>query len=283
MQYITVKPLLEIAQVSSMEPTENFSNIPLMRIGRDDPLEIYRILIKFPITSIPSEAAIMQADLKLFMQLAGAGQQPSEITPYALTGSWVESTVTWNNQPLFNPSIYGSSEKAGYQNSRVTFDITSLVQKWYNNDIPNYGIVLKNSETKNFTLTNVQTDKFSSTNAPLVEISYALSGSGGTIFIEGLEEFYTNSSYSYSITRNTSLIKTLTYFIKNIGLYTVTANIQISPDGVNFIDDPGNVTIAPNSTQPLVPYLFAKYTRIRVKNINALETSRVRVWYQAQQ
>ncbi len=126
MKCITITPQVQITQIAKKEPNKNFSNQDLIRVGRDDPLEIYRILLKFPITLIPQDAVVIGAYLKLYMQVAGAGQQAAVITPYALDSGWNISTVTWNNQPLYNTSHFGQQSKSRNQPYKHAFDISSL-------------------------------------------------------------------------------------------------------------------------------------------------------------
>jgi len=285
MKCITITPQVQITQIAKKEPNKNFSNQDLIRVGRDDPLEIYRILLKFPITLIPQDAVVIGAYLKLYMQVAGAGQQAAVITPYALDSGWNISTVTWNNQPLYNTAISGSSQKAGTSLIQHAFDISSLVQAWYNSDLVNNGLILKTNEQDNKTLTNVQANMFNSVSSPTVEINYVLKCDCvcTSIFVEGVEQLPTDSSYSYSTARNTSLTKTVSFLIKNTGLTTVSANLQISPNGIDFADEPGTQLIIPGELLPFVPCYFAKYTRVRASNTRVGETSTITVWYQAQE
>ncbi|MCJ7689736.1 MAG: DUF6385 domain-containing protein [Clostridiaceae bacterium] len=104
-----------------------------------------------------------------------------------------------------------------------------------------------------------------------------------TKFIDKSEEFDTNDSYSFSKLMNTSLTKTVMFFVKNIGVKEIEAHIQVTPDGINFINEPMEILIVMNEIKFIVPCIFAKFTRVAVKNIYYGETSRVKIWYQAQE
>jgi hypothetical protein len=228
---------LKYKSASGIKEPNKILVITLIRVGRDDALEIYRILLQFSLNPLPADAVIISAFLKLYMQVAGAGQQAGIITPYAIDSSWNVNTVTWNNQPSFNAATSGSSQKAGTLLTQHSFDITTIVQQWYDNSLINDGILLKTSEMQDKTLTNVQANMFNSAYIPVVEINYVLKCdciSPGPIFIEDMEEISTDSTNHYSTTRNTSLTKTVTFLIKNNGVTAVSANIQISPDGVGL-------------------------------------------------
>jgi hypothetical protein len=104
-----------------------------------------------------------------------------------------------------------------------------------------------------------------------------------TIFIDMVVEFNTDGTYSFSELINTSLTKTVMFFVKNVGKKEIIANLQISPNGVDFIDEPAMILPPLNQLKFIVPCIFAKFTRVAVKNVNPLETSTVRLWYQAQE
>ena len=82
---------------------------------------------------------------------------------------------------------------------------------------------------------------------------------------------------------NTSLTKTVMFFVKNLGVHDITANLQVSPDGINFINEPAQIIVGMNAIKFIVPCIFAKFTRVAVKNVNCGETSRAKIWYKAQE
>lgn len=104
-----------------------------------------------------------------------------------------------------------------------------------------------------------------------------------TKFIDKSEEFDTNDLYSFSELINTSLTTTVMFFIKNVAIYEIIAHLQVSPDGINFINEPMQISVGMNEIKFIVPCIFAKFTRVAVKNVTSGETSRVKIWYQAQE
>ncbi|SHJ76549.1 DNRLRE domain-containing protein [Paramaledivibacter caminithermalis] len=286
MEQLYVNTNIEIAQILSSQPSKNFSEMPAMFLGRYTSSCICRILFKFPITSLPKDAIIIKAKFNITSFSNTMGMPPKKVTPYALTENWLVNTVNWKNQPSFSSDICGESLNMG-KGTHNEFDITSIVRKWYNNEIPNYGIIIKNDEKKDGRYVRLMTTT-NTDSGPIVEIVYKLESKCicrviPTKFIEGIEEFDTNTSYHFSTIRDTSLTKTITYFIQNLGENSITADLQISPDGINFIEDNKIAMIRKNETIRLIPYVFAKFIRVRVKNINKDETSRVRIWFQAQE
>lgn len=283
MDHIILEPKIQLAQVTSSHHPENLVKSSVMRIGMYDKKKIYRILTKISINEVPQDSEIIAAKLKLTLS-ANESKHTNVITPYALMEDWTLNTVKWCNQPAFNPEIFGKSENVKRE-SRYVFDITPIVQKWHTNKIPNYGIILKNQEQKSITFAKMIGDMKKS-HGPKVEICYKLKPSCilvTTKFIEKSEELDTNDLYSFSKIRNTSLTKTVIFFIENIDIHEITAHLQVSPDGTSFINEPFIISVGMNKIKFIVPCIFAKFTRVAVKNSYCNETSRVRIWYQAQE
>ena len=112
-----------------------------------------RSLLEFDLTSIPANAVIDSAYLKLYADLNNAGQngipgQPTYGSDNAgfvsrITQSWTENSVTWNNQPattLQNQVVIPQSV-SGAEN--YVLDVTSMVQDMINNPASSYGFLLR--------------------------------------------------------------------------------------------------------------------------------------------
>ncbi len=107
----------------------NFSN--LSKIA-------YESLIQFPLSSIPSNSKITSAKLRLYGQGAYSGET-AKVRVNKIIGPWEESTVKWNNKPLYGDYISNSdlTDKLTW----FEWDVSSLVQQWING-ATNYGLVL---------------------------------------------------------------------------------------------------------------------------------------------
>lgn len=278
-----VEPRIEYKQIVSSNHFKNLNNISAMRIGVSDKKNIYRVLFKIPMNKIPPNASIVSAFLKINLTPIRSRYQ-NIITPYALAEDWKLNTVTWDNQPPFNLEIFGESVKVT-KTSHYSVDITPIVEKWYNNEISDYGIVLKNYELKSGALVKMNT-YINKPSEPKVEIFYEHKCQCEIIptkFIERIEEFDTYSSYRYSIARNTSLTKTVIFFVENQGDSKTICHLQVSPDGVNYINEPAEISLEKNEIKFLVPCIFGKFTRVAARDIHDSEKSRIKIWYLSQE
>ncbi|MBF8984554.1 DNRLRE domain-containing protein [Lutibacter sp. B2] len=282
-----IQPQVETAQISMQKPNRIFGFCTTMYIGKKHLNDVYRILFNFPILEIPAECIILKAVLRIYVQFAGMYKK-SLFTPYALEENWSIDTVKWNNQPPFYPTVSGES-KYITRSTFYTFNITDMVSKWYNHEISNYGFIIKNEEIQNQTykeITTVKNDALS----PTIEITYSPKihiqpqPPVPTRFIEETEDIDTDELYRFSSVMNTSLTKTITCYVENLGDTPVEILLQISPNNIHFCDDCStSKIIEPHTLTHVVPYTFSKYGRIAVRNVTPGETSRIRIWYQAQE
>jgi len=285
LEYEIIRPKISIVQIMSNDFLENSDDT--IRIGKYNSKNLFRILFKISMDKLPQNAKIVDATLIINIKHVGTGY-PNIITPYALMENWDLENVTWDNQPYFNNKICVGSINVT-KRCKCKLKITSIVEKWYKNEISNFGLVLKNNEKESKTISKIVADMDSNCK-PTIKIFYIKRNSDEIDFrtqcpiefTDKVEEFNTDDKFSFSALRNTSLKNTVVFLVKNIGNNTLTAHLQVSPDGINFIDEPFTALIGMNEIKYLIPCMFSKFTRVAVKDINSIETSCVRIWYQAQ-
>jgi len=105
------------------------------------------ILIKFDVSSIPPNSIVTSATLYLYYWLDNegnaAGRNP---TIYRFLGDWSESTVTYNNHPATASQPSGYTSIPSSDGQWVTWDVTSDVQAFVNEEMPNYGWKIMDEE-----------------------------------------------------------------------------------------------------------------------------------------
>ncbi|MDI6819465.1 MAG: DNRLRE domain-containing protein [Candidatus Hodarchaeaceae archaeon] len=99
------------ATVRSEWPNQNF--------GSENSLKVYytpggeaRAFLKFSLTSIPSNASIISASLKLYCYEMYWGMWPMEVCAVG-NDSWSEGAITWNNQPPYGAPLSGYEGSTG--------------------------------------------------------------------------------------------------------------------------------------------------------------------------
>ncbi len=131
---------------------------------------------------LPKASRILSAIVSL--QQAGNGywysfssSSSSYLTVVAkeVTSSWAENTLTWNNQPSFSDTVIDYSVSASdTAEIYLNFDVTSCMQRWYEDSSTNYGIVLQSATESldGFTTFISADDVIFSTTNPSFYITY---------------------------------------------------------------------------------------------------------------
>ncbi|MGD2179293.1 MAG: DNRLRE domain-containing protein, partial [Anaerolineae bacterium] len=98
-------------------------------------------LLRFDLSSLPSDAVIDSASLRLFLE-ASSGADPVSIAAYLITSSWSESTITWNTR--FTTGSFGINASVdSVVGSYKTWSVTSFAQSWIDDPAANHGVMLR--------------------------------------------------------------------------------------------------------------------------------------------
>jgi hypothetical protein len=97
-------------------------------------------MVKFALPELPEGTIVGNATIKCWVCGIDQYPQPSDyaLTCCHLTSDWAESTVTHANQPG-RAGNYGAIPLTG-MGSTVEFNVTTLVQSWYEGTLENYGV-----------------------------------------------------------------------------------------------------------------------------------------------
>ena len=130
--------------VESALPTNNYALWPFTGIG-NSASTIVRTYIKFDLSSIPANARVFDADLKLY-QYKTIGTENFTIELLKINNSWDESTICWDLQPTRSSDPIISSSITAGATTWEYWDIDTLVQGWLDGTITNYGMMLKDTD-----------------------------------------------------------------------------------------------------------------------------------------
>jgi bacillolysin len=107
-----------------------------------------RSLIQFDLSAIPQGTNISNAMLNVyFVEWLDVPGTSRTIKTYRIGSSWSEMNVTWGNQPSSAESYGSVSITANSQWRYLAIDVTDLVRAWVNGTYPNYGIMLRGTES----------------------------------------------------------------------------------------------------------------------------------------
>jgi len=123
-------------------PSSNFGNDPQLFVVDYSSPSTARTYIEFDLSTIPSNAVIVDANLELFYYVFDHSNQP-EVGVYQVAYSWNEMTINWSNQPAFSTASEDVRPLGPATNEFVNWNIKNLVQRWVNSTAVNHGVVLK--------------------------------------------------------------------------------------------------------------------------------------------
>lgn len=136
-----------------------------------------RALLHFDLGMLPNDVIINYARLYLNMTNTAAISAP--FTIHALTQAFDPSTANWNNQPTYSNTY--KSEITNMPNSPGgrQYDITNIVQAWVNGTIPNYGLLIKDTnEGAANTLKRFESAESGGSSQPYLIIDYTIPTTG---------------------------------------------------------------------------------------------------------
>jgi len=122
-------------------PDTNFGDEDTLEIAYDDNTGHWAVtMLRFDLSSLPSDAVIDTADLRLFLNDASGASSVSIVAHY-VTSSWDEATVTWNNSPSTGTSgVAASIDDA--TGSYKSWEVSSFAQSWIDDPSSNHGVLL---------------------------------------------------------------------------------------------------------------------------------------------
>ncbi|MEW5897312.1 MAG: DNRLRE domain-containing protein [Nanoarchaeota archaeon] len=171
---------------------------PDMDFGASDSLDIKpdndrNALFEFNLSSIPAQATVIVAELKLYVLSLGIGPDPI-VYAHRINRSWTEGTgdgdvtnngATWNT---YNGTANWSTAGGDYDltvwssttivkptvNVWYGWDVTELIKSWLNDTFSNYGLLIRTNTTSSGTSSFTSSDYSDAQYRPLLRINYTL-------------------------------------------------------------------------------------------------------------
>jgi cell division septation protein DedD len=111
--------------VKEDRPTDNFGIAVDMAV-KADVSKVKRALVAFDVSSIPAGSTVNSATLTLCLTKVQSGRVDEA---RLVTGGWVETTVTWNNQPTVSGIVTDTITVPAVLGC-VSWDVAADVQAW---------------------------------------------------------------------------------------------------------------------------------------------------------
>ncbi|MEZ4682654.1 MAG: DNRLRE domain-containing protein [Caldilineaceae bacterium] len=140
-------PAIADTYIASERPDENFGSDALF-LGYNffgDRFGAQRLLLRFNVDSIPDNARINSAHIRLRLSFASpADDGPMRTILRRLASDWGELGVTWNGEPDW--AAVRDSTFVGTTPQWYEWEVPDLVQGWVDGTFPNHGVELIGDE-----------------------------------------------------------------------------------------------------------------------------------------
>ncbi len=270
--------------VYQFRPNLNFSRNKYLSIGQDFNGSLGYTLLYFRSRSaLPPNATILNAQLRLMVNNVEEADPQATYKVCRIISNWYWRMVTWRTCPEYdpNPLLVFPSPNTGLLN----LDLTSLVQKWHSGEYAQLGLmILGASNMARGTFFQAHSlDALNSDLWPQLMIEYILPQAviAPPTFVDNNTALFVPANSIRELTQDVSLTRIMTVIITNAGPGAVTAHLEISADGANFVSSSAPRLIQPLATDRLVADVFARYLRVVISNTTGTDAD-VTVYFQGQ-
>ncbi|GEM_PF-531535 len=258
--------------------------------GRD-----YISLLKFDrISFLPHDCDIVRATLHVYVRELYnpfAYSKENKILVYSNLEDFEGPNLCWQDKPKHELEVdgiltFGSNYAHGY----ASCDITELAVDWHKGLQPNFGISLTEASEN---AKCIMLDSKCAAHPPYITIDYLQRHQNNCCCFESSEHlknefveriFNINSSQLESLSPyvKASDAERVSFFVKNNGETVFEANLQFSPNGIDYLDDQQILTVAPGELVFIAPTFFAKFMRVHIKNTAFSGNITAKIWWQIQ-
>ncbi|WP_139902271.1 DNRLRE domain-containing protein [Clostridium thermarum] len=273
-------PAIQNTFISRLYPKRCYGKSPVLFIGKS-PVHnsICRCLLKFDIKSIPSSARINSSFLKLYLYRNAAPTTKKIASLHNLLAPFNENRVNYSNQPDFQQTPSAVISISDQLNTFIYWDITELVTDWHKRKVSDYGLVLTGLESCYSLVGFLSNYSMDCLLHPALLVDYSPDAN----IIQYPPEVVTSSD-TWSFTKSLPLGGGVgTFGIQNkCTCNSAYVKLQISPDGVNWIDDfPTYMSItefAPGDNAVLTTSGHMAYVRAAYKSVKSGEPSKLTIY-----
>ncbi|SDF43686.1 DUF6385 domain-containing protein [Sporomusa acidovorans] len=232
----------------------------------------YESIAVWDLSSLPYDLDIRSATANFFIAYNNS-QCPNAIEAYPIISRWKSFSASLRHPPLTtrNPIATAAISNTTEQ---LSFGITALVKKWQNNEAANLGLLLRMSEpvSSDSSVSLFSGNYYDSYCWPFIEINYNSPDVVPCIYkpetINVSDIVRTAGDWSYTIPLDI-LLYNYSYTISNFGTNPALVRLQVSADGLYWLEQSALNILAPSKTVALAPDTITRYARVAFCSLNA--------------
>lgn len=269
MEELTLSPPLKDLYVDSNVPAANFGQAQWLYVGTFNPSSpvTYRSLLRFDLAAVPADSTLLQATLRLRLARNDYRQNKASIDAHRLEAAFDERVTTWSNQPSCAAAAAASVTLREEVHTVVSWDITELVRDWLDGWL-NHGLCLKAADESSLNLRGFNSKEAAdASHWPALMLRLV---SRERMYDRGFtsvaETLAAGPDSQFTSARDNRHLQNPTYFVINDGPGDAVCRVQVSPDGVHYLDDSADLLVPAASAAALVVSLTARYTRLAYRS-----------------
>ncbi len=253
---------------------------------------IYRCLLRFNLSLIPSDATISSATLKLYLYDNPFQGSVKTFNIHRIMADYQESFVTWKNQPACDPVTITSFTVINESGVFKSIDLSELARQWHLGAYENYGILIKADIEYQNNRIGLRSLIYPNQNLrPVLDVTYQPPAPASSVQVTGFtftrssQTLTTGDNYTYTSAQEVGPLQLYNYFIRNTGSNPATFVLQVSPDndpsGLTWLDDTPEKQVAPSGNAVITNLNLAQYVRLGYKSTNPGNPTTLTVWFQS--
>lgn len=259
------------------------------------------ILLRFRRPPLPGATAVERTELVLYPWQGRSRQHHPAFHVYRLTTDFTASLANWERRPAFAdfPQVFCPASVC-QSDDAIHCDITALAREWFCGGADQLGIALVAEPP-----TCLMVHSGCSTHPPYLRLRYRMGNNPRSPeerrpdgcapehknhcpdrapcgYRENIFTLHAHNETVYTPAVDIAQVRNVTFLIQNQGSSAIAAALQISPNGLDWMDDKQNITVPRDSLAAVTPYLFARYIRLGASSLSSGAGAEATVWCQAQ-
>lgn len=164
---VTLYPSADTAILENHPTSTTYKSSTSLDLGGRQPDRVWAAM-RFNLTSIPKNSRIISANLYVFTSYR---DDLIYVLPRRITGSWAESSLTWNNRPS-STGLSGNGFIAGNVGVEGVINVKDLVEGWIVHHWDNNGLYLVGSNGNSTAVGSIYSREGPSIYRPQLVVEY---------------------------------------------------------------------------------------------------------------
>lgn len=277
------------AYVSSRERHTRFGGRIALKVGRGHGGVVYRSFLLFDLGNLPHDREVSRAELFLQIRRNPPSRHPKMLAVRPVLESWREAAIDWSNQPRFG-AVASKRVMHGRRGEVISFEIGDLVRAWRTGTLRNRGIAVTALDERRFGFVKFGSrERLHVVRRPRLVIWTRADprppeppGCRPRYRSHVRRDVEVGDVPEEILRKDVRHEQLVTYAFHNHGPSAALVDLQLSPDGAVWLDDPPQKRVEPGQSSTLVPRYFLRYTRLMAQAEDPGGSARLTAWFQAQ-